>query len=146
MHRLSELRAKPIGIQVLLGVCLVEVASPRDRKWNKSEAFSVERHPRVELQNELKRLKRRDADNNSCLSLHERTHMVTEATKQVIVDEFILAAKVVKDILNRILKWEDLFVEYDFFANYRRFIRIDALAKNEKDFKKWKGSVELKIR
>ena len=74
------------------------------------------------------------------------THMVTESTKQVIVDEFILAAKVVKDILNRILKWEDLFVEYDFFANYRRFIRIDALAKNDKDFKKWKGSVESKIR
>ena len=75
------------------------------------------------------------------------THSVTATNIKILSDEFELANKIWYDILHtKEAFWGDLFLELDFFQQFRHFIEINTLAKSFDEFLKWHGKVESKIR
>ena len=75
------------------------------------------------------------------------THNVSETTKRVLINEFNFSKNLIDLINNQNkLPWKVLFTKFNIFEKYNAFIQIDILSSNEKDFKKWLGFVESKLR
>lgn len=75
------------------------------------------------------------------------THNVSETTKRVLINEFNFSKNLIDLINNQNkLPWKVLFTKFNIFEKYNAFLQIDILSSNEKDFKKWLGFVESKLR
>ncbi|CAF0818969.1 unnamed protein product [Didymodactylos carnosus] len=74
------------------------------------------------------------------------THNVTLSTQKIIVDEIKRGLKTVTDIMHNKLEWKELFTGLDFFQRYRHYIILLLSARDQKQFLKWSGLVEAKIR
>eukprot|EP00826_Nyctotherus_ovalis_P066611 TRINITY_DN9864_c0_g1_i5.p1 TRINITY_DN9864_c0_g1~~TRINITY_DN9864_c0_g1_i5.p1 ORF type:complete len:541 (+),score=135.52 TRINITY_DN9864_c0_g1_i5:278-1900(+) len=71
---------------------------------------------------------------------------VCKITKKVLIEEFRRAAKLTKKINAPGFSWMQLFMKYDPFKKYTRFLRVDALSCSPEEHLKWSGFVESKFR
>lgn len=74
------------------------------------------------------------------------TFNVSESQLKIIEDSLLEGFKILKLISLGELSWEDLLLEYPFFHDYDHFIEIEILSKDEKEFFKWKGLIQARLR
>ncbi|KAI9482880.1 MAG: Poly(A) polymerase central domain-containing protein [Benjaminiella poitrasii] len=74
------------------------------------------------------------------------THNVTDSTRDIMLHEFRRAGDIVERIMIGTGKWEELFVESDFFQNYNHYLQIVASSYSPQTQLQWSGLVESRIR
>lgn len=74
------------------------------------------------------------------------THNVTASTLRLMTEEFGRGAEIMLKIENKKAAWGDLFAPTDFFARYRNYFQILAVAESEESFRTWSGFLGSKIR
>lgn len=74
------------------------------------------------------------------------THNVTASTLRLMTDEFARAAEIAVRVENRRAVWPDLFAPTDYFARYRNYFQILAVAETEETFRTWSGFLGSKVR
>lgn len=74
------------------------------------------------------------------------THNVTETTKRILLEEFKRGYEVVAKVEAGKAEWMEVTEAIPFFTQFRTFLCIEILAKNDEVFKKFSGYVESKLR
>ena len=73
-------------------------------------------------------------------------HYITKITLNITRKYLKQGAKIIQEISKEKKSWEDLFEPTKFFEEYRSFLQISVMAKDQDDFISWKGNVESKLR
>lgn len=74
------------------------------------------------------------------------THNVTQTTKRILSEEFARGFKVVEEVERGGCGWCEVYRPVPFFAQYKRYLSIEMLAKAKQVFSKWQGWIESRIR
>lgn len=74
------------------------------------------------------------------------TFNVRECQLKVIEDCFQESFKICHLIRHHELSFDDLLLEMPFFHDYNHFIEVEILSKDEKDFLRWKGLIQARLR
>eukprot|EP01135_Chromosphaera_perkinsii_P003758 Nk52_evm4s255 gene=Nk52_evmTU4s255 len=74
------------------------------------------------------------------------TYNVSQSTLKLMKDEFERGVDVTFKIENGELEWESLFEKSTFFSDYKNYIEVIAIGKEEQSFRLWCGTIESKLR
>eukprot|EP01135_Chromosphaera_perkinsii_P002577 Nk52_evm93s224 gene=Nk52_evmTU93s224 len=74
------------------------------------------------------------------------TYNVSQSTLKLMKDEFERGVDISFKIENGEAEWESLFEKATFFTDYKNYIEVIAVGKDEPSFRLWCGTIESKLR
>merc|ERR1712190_558638 len=74
------------------------------------------------------------------------THNVSETTRRILLDEFRRGYDMVKQVESQKIEWNLVHEPYVFFTQFKHFIWLEVLTKNQEVYHKFRAWVESKLR
>lgn len=74
------------------------------------------------------------------------THNVSKSTMDVMKEEFKRGSEIMLRIEQKKATWDDLLAKSDFFARYKHFFQVIAVADSEATHRAWSGFIEARLR